>query len=200
MKTIEIIGYYRKSTGKSDSKRLRNKGNVPCILYGDKKQIYFYSPIVLFKDIIYSFEVNFVNLNIEGNIYKCILQDIQFHPVSETILHADFLKLSDDKKLKMNIPIKLFGKIKSVSEGGGTLVQKMKTLKVLAYPKNVPSSIDLNVDNLIIGNSIKVKDIKKDKFEILNFNLLSVILITKPPRSLKAKSNEEAKDKNEKKK
>ena len=101
MKTIEIIGYKRANLGKNESKKLREEGNVPSVVYGGKEQIHFHSPMILFRDLIYTPGANFVKLNIEGKIKNAILQDIQFHPVSEIILHADFLELSENKKIKM---------------------------------------------------------------------------------------------------
>jgi len=109
METIEIIGYKRANLGKQNSKKLREEGNVPCVVYGGKEQIHFHSPMILFRDLVYTPGANFVKLNIEGVEKDAILQDIQFHPVSETILHADFLELQDDKKVKMEIPVKIIG-------------------------------------------------------------------------------------------
>ena len=101
MKTIEIIGYQRANLGKVESARLREEGNVPCVLYGGESQVHFYAPMILFRDLVYTNEAHFVHLNIEGAESQAILQEIQFHPVSEVILHADFLLISEDKKIKM---------------------------------------------------------------------------------------------------
>ena len=109
MKTVEIIGYNRANLGKSESKKLRAEGSVPSVLYGGKEQIHFHSPMILFRDLVYTPEARFVNLNIEGHQTKAVLQDIQFHPVSEVILHADFLELFDDKPVTMDIPLRTVG-------------------------------------------------------------------------------------------
>ena len=100
MKTVEIIGYKRANLGKTESKKLRSDSFVPCVVYGGKEQIHFSAPMILFRDLVYTPEARFVELNIEGKITKAILQDIQFHPVSEVILHADFLELFDEKSIK----------------------------------------------------------------------------------------------------
>jgi len=89
MRTIEIIGYKRANLGKAEAKRLRAESNVPCVLYGGKEQIHFYAPMILFRELVYTPEAAYVKLNIEGDEYSAILQDIQFHPVNEIILHAD---------------------------------------------------------------------------------------------------------------
>ena len=107
MKTLEIIGYKRANLGKAESSRLRAEGNVPCVLYGGKVQIHFYAPMILFRSLVYTDEAHFVHLNIEGLEFQAILQDIQFHPVSEVILHADFLELLEGKPVKMDIQVKL---------------------------------------------------------------------------------------------
>ena len=93
MKTVEIIGYKRANLGKAESKRLREEGFVPCVMYGGEEQIHFYSPAILFRDVVYTADAHFVELNIEGDIHRAILQDIQFHPVSEALVHLDFLEI-----------------------------------------------------------------------------------------------------------
>jgi large subunit ribosomal protein L25 len=99
MKTIEIVGYKRANLGKSQSQQLRNEGYVPCVVYGGTEQVHFYAPMILFRDLVYTNEAHFVHLNIEGEESQAILQEIQFHPVSEIILHADFLKITEDRKI-----------------------------------------------------------------------------------------------------
>ena len=90
MKTIEIIGYKRANLGKTEAKKLRQAANAPCVLYGGEEQIHFHTPMALLRDLVYTSNAHFVRLHIEGQAYPCILQDIQFHPVSEMILHVDF--------------------------------------------------------------------------------------------------------------
>src|SRR5690606_36903776 len=112
----EIIGYRRANLGKAESRKLREEGQVPCVLYGGDEQIHFYSPMILFRELVYTNEAHFVHLNIEGVEAKAILQEVQFHPVSEIILHADFLLISDDRKIKMSIPARLVGQSPGVSK------------------------------------------------------------------------------------
>ena len=135
METIEIIGYKRANLGKQNSKKLREEGNVPCVVYGGKEQIHFHSPMILFRDLVYTPGANFVKLNIEGVEKDAILQDIQFHPVSETILHADFLELQDDKKVKMEIPVKIIGNSPGVQQGGKILM-RIRKLSLMAINDN----------------------------------------------------------------
>ena len=190
MKTIEVIGYKRANLGKSEAKKLRSEANVPCVLYGGDKQIHFYAPMILFRELIYTRDAHFVHLNIEGEEFEAIIQDIQFHPVSEIILHADFLQLFEGKKIKMNIPVKLVGQSPAVTEGG-VLIHKRRMLSVLALPKNMPSHIDVDISNLLFHHSIKVQDVEPADYEILDTKIASIAVV-EIPRARKAAEEEEA--------
>lgn len=179
MKTLEIIGYNRANLGKSESKKLKDEGNVPCVIYGGEEQVHFYAPMILFRHLVYSPEVFFVNLNIEGRIFKCILQDIQFHPVSEMILHADFMELHDNKEIKMNIPVTFFGDSPGI-RAGGKLMINTRTLVINALPKDMPASIDLDISEIELGTTIKVKEVETDHFEIMNSPQVSIASISIP--------------------
>ena len=159
MKTIEIIGYHRANLGKSAAENIRQEGNIPCVLYGGGEQVHFFSPVILFRDLVYTNEAHFVHLNIEGDECQAILQEIQFHPVSEIILHADFLRISEDRKIKMAIPLRLVGQAPGVAKGG-TLVRKRATLSVIAFPKDMPDHIDVDCSTLDFHHAVKVSDVK----------------------------------------
>ncbi|WPP50564.1 50S ribosomal protein L25/general stress protein Ctc [Catalinimonas niigatensis] len=189
MKTVEIIGYKRANLGKKESKRLRAEGNVPCVVYGNDEQIHFYAPMILFRPLVYTPEAHMVDLNIEGEHKKCILQDIQFHPVNEIIVHADFLELQEKKPIKMEIPLHLVGNAPGVSKGG-TLMFKRRALKLKALPKNMPEHIDVNISKLDFGKAIKVADVKSENFEILDNPAVSIAVI-EVPRALRGKTAEE---------
>jgi large subunit ribosomal protein L25 len=167
MKTVEIIGYKRANLGKTDSQKLRDEGLVPCVLYGGDGQVHFQSPMILFRDLVYTNEAHFVHVNIEGEESKAILQEVQFHPVSEIILHADFLKISDDRKVKMSIPTRLVGQAPGVSKGGA-LVRKRAALKVYGFPKDMPDHIDVDVSELDFHHAVKVGDMKLPGLEFLD--------------------------------
>ena len=190
MKTIEIIGYKRANLGKNESKKLRDEGNVPSVVYGGKEQIHFHSPMILFRDLVYTPGANFVKLNIEGEIKNAILQDIQFHPVSEIILHADFLELSENKKIKMEIPVKFLGDAPGVLQGGKILT-RIRKLSILAYPKNMPEFIEIDISHLELGKSIKVEDILSEQYEILNSPLVSVVSVNIPRVTIEEEIEEE---------
>ena len=189
MKTLEIIGYKRANLGKADSKRLREDGNVPCVLYGGDEPIHFYAPMILFRDLVYTQDAHYVNIDVEGQQFNAILQDIQFHPVSEVILHADFLQLFEGKNITMDIPVNLTGTSKGVVNGG-ILVHKRRTLKVLSLPKNMPSHIDVDITDLDFHHSVKVQDVASENFEILDTKIASIAVV-EVPRALKAADAED---------
>jgi len=189
MKTLEIIGYKRANLGKSESKRLRREGLVPCVMYGGKEQRHFSVPMILFRDIVYTPNVCFIDLSIEGEEYQCILQDAQFHAVSEIILHADFLELFEGKPVRMDIPVRLVGTSPGVVNGG-TLVHKRRTISVMALPKNMPEFVNVDISNLDFHKSIKVGQIDTENYEILDPDQASIAVV-EVPRALRAALEEE---------
>ena len=190
MKTVEIIGYRRANLGKSASQDLREEGLVPCVLYGGNEQIHFYSPMILFRDLVYTNEAHFVHFNIEGEEGQAILQEVQFHPVSEIILHADFLRIGEDRKIKMNIPIRFTGIAKGLSKGG-TLVGKRNSLKVYGFPKDMPDHIDVDVTELDFHHAVKVGDMKIANLEFLDPKQASIAVV-EVPRAAKMAAEEAA--------
>jgi large subunit ribosomal protein L25 len=190
MKTVEIIGYRRANLGKADSQRLRDEGLVPCVLYGGNEQIHFYTPMILFRELVYTNEAHFVHLNIEGEEVQAILQEVQFHPVSEIILHADFLRIAEDRKIKMNIPIRLIGQAPGVAKGG-TLVKKRSSLKVYAFPKDMPDHIDIDVSELDFHHAVKVSNIDIEGLEFMDPDQASIAVV-EVPRAAKMAADEAA--------
>jgi len=184
MRTVEIIGYKRANLGKAEAKRLRAESNVPCVLYGGKEQIHFYAPMILFRELVYTPEAAFVKLNIEGDEYSAIIQDVQFHPVNEILLHADFLQLSEDKPIKMDIPVKFEGNAPGVVQGGKLMV-KVGRVRIKALPANMPESITMDISGLDLGKSLKVGNIDATNFELLN-NPRVTIATVDIPRALKS--------------
>jgi large subunit ribosomal protein L25 len=183
MKTVEIIGYRRANLGKTGSQKLRDEGLVPCVLYGGAEQIHFYSPMILFREVVYTNEAHFVHLNVEGEECKAILQEVQFHPVSEIILHADFLRITEDRKVKMSIPIRLVGEAPGVGKGGA-LVRKRATLKVYGFPKDMPDHIDVDVSTLDFHHAIKVSDMKMANLDFMD-PMHASIAVVEVPRAAK---------------
>ena len=146
--------------------------------------------MILFRDLVYTPGANFVKLNIEGEEKDAILQDIQFHPVSEIILHADFLELDDNKKVKMEIPVKAIGNSPGVQQGGKILM-RIRKLSVMAYPKNMPSFVEVDISELELGKSVKVEELLNDQYDILNSPLVSVVSVNVPRVKIEVEEEEE---------
>jgi len=185
MKTLEIIGYKRANLGKKASSDLRLDGYAPCVLYGGKDQVHFYSPMILFKELLYTPNVYQVDLNIEGDHYKAILQDAQFHPVNEVILHVDFLELQEGKPVKMEVPLRFTGIAPGVQKGG-KLVSKLRKLAIKALPSDVPDYISVDISTLDLGKSIKTGEVQAEGFTILS-NPNIPIATVEIPRALRGK-------------
>ncbi len=179
MKTVEIIGYRRANLGKSSAQQIREEGSVPCVLYGGDEQVHFYAPMILFRDLVYTNEAHFVHLNIEGEECQAILQEVQFHPVSEILLHADFLRITEGRKIRMEIPTRLVGKAPGVDKGG-TLVRKRATLKVSAFPKDMPDHIDVDCSHLDFHRAVKVGDMVMANLEFLDPHQASIAVVEVP--------------------
>lgn len=178
MKSIAISGSPRENVGKRDAKELRYEGKVPAVLYGGKEQIHFAIDAPALRDLVYTPEVNFAELSIDGKKYNAVMQDIQFHPLTEKIIHIDFLQLFDDKKVTIEIPVKLTGTSPGVKMGG-KLVQKLRKLKVNALPKNMPQEVEVSIAPLEVGKSVRVRDLKPEGYAITNVaedTIVSVIM------------------------
>jgi large subunit ribosomal protein L25 len=176
MKTIEIKGSFRTELGKKSSKQIRKTGNVPCVIYGKEKNIHFQAHENSFKGLIYTPEAHLVKLIIEDQEYRAVLKDIQFHPVKDNILHADFIEVFDNKPVIINIPIKVTGDSAGVI-AGGKLVIKRRNLKVKGLAIDLPESLLVDITNLKIHESTKVGDLSYEKIELLDPKNLMVLTI-----------------------
>jgi len=184
MKKTEIVGYNRANLGRQASQELRGQGMVPCVLYGGTDQVSFYAPAYLFRDLLFTPDVYEVSINIEGKIYTGILQDSQYHPTNDQIIHADFLEITPDKVIKVEVPIKLDGP----SEGqkkGGKLVQKMQKLRLQGPAKNIPDYINVDIKDLDLGKSIKVASIAEIEGVKILDSASNPVAIISIPRSLR---------------
>ena len=167
MKSITIKGSQRESVGKVATKALRNAGKVPCVLYGGDKPLHFSADEISFKNLVYTANVYTATIELDGAKYHAILQDIQFHPVSDRILHVDFYQLFDDKLVTMNIPVRLVGTSPGVINGG-SLRFAMRKLSVRALPADLPDFINADISKLKIGSKLIVTELANDKFTILH--------------------------------
>ena len=168
MKSITIKGSKRESVGKVATKALRNAGQVPCVLYGGGEALHFAAPELGFSKLVYTPNAHTVVLELEGGEkINAILQDIQFHPLSDSILHADFYRLFDDKEVTMEIPVRLTGNSRGV-RNGGTLRIVNRKLRVKALPANLPDFIEADITEMRIGNKMYIGTIAQDNFKIMH--------------------------------
>ncbi|HLG35298.1 MAG TPA: 50S ribosomal protein L25/general stress protein Ctc [Bacteroidia bacterium] len=180
MKSISIEATKRTVGTKQAVKLLRTEGKIPCVLYGGKDVIHFTAPILSFRDLVYTPHVYTVDLSIDGEQRKAIMKEIQFHGVTDKILHIDFLELTAGKPVVMDIPLKFTGSAEGVREGG-ELRTKLRKLKVKALAENLPDEIELDVSKLNISEAIRVKDVKIKGCEILDLPN-NIITAVKMPR------------------
>jgi|ERR1700741_2899236 len=176
MKTVSLSGLLRANVGSKDAAELRAKGMVPCVLYGGKEQIHFYTDTRNFKDIIFTPMVSLVEIDVDGKKYPAVLQEAQYHRINDRLIHADFLQVFDDKPIVIEVPVKTVGASEGVKQGGKLMV-KMRKLRVKALAKNLPDTIDINIENLGIGKSVAVGDINIEGVEMLNAKNVTVVSV-----------------------
>ena len=167
MKLFELKGSKRESTGKKAAKAYRRESLIPCVLYGGEEVIHFTVTKDGVRKLIYTPEVQLVDLTIDRKKRKAILKEIQFHPVNDEVLHIDFLQIFEDKPVVVEIPIELSGLAEGV-KAGGKLSMEMRKLKVKGFYKNFPEKLIVNIEDLGLGKTIQVGDIHFDNLELLN--------------------------------
>ena len=158
MKTTQLSGSLRANVGKKDAASLRNAGMVPCVLYGQGEQTHFSVKEVAMNKIIFSPDVFLVELEIEGKKTKGIIREVQQHPVKDTIQHVDFYELDENKKVRVNLPVRTTGVAKGVLNGG-RLNMAFRTLSCYGLAKDIPEAIVLDISPIRIGQGIKISEI-----------------------------------------
>lgn len=194
MKSITIKGSERESVGKKASKALRNAGKVPCVIYGGDKPLHFSADELSFRDLVYTPNAHTVVVDLEGGKkFDAVLQDIQFHPVSDKILHVDFYQLFKDKEVTMDIPVKLSGSSPGVRNGGRLLFRKRK-LSIKALPDNLPDFFDVDISKLRIGGMIAVDTLLKDQYTILHPDSTVVVQVKAARNAVLTEEEEDEQD------
>ena len=167
MKSITIKGSQRESVGKAASKALRNAGQVPCVLYGGDNVLHFSAPDLAFKNIVYTPNVYTAAIELNGKTYDAILQDIQFDPVTDKIIHIDFYQLNKSKEITIEVPIQIEGTSPGIM-AGGTLRIVNRKLKVKALPDNLPDFVPVNISGLEMGNKLYVTKLAQENYKIMH--------------------------------
>jgi large subunit ribosomal protein L25 len=189
MKTVVVKGQKRETIGKKESKKLRSQEIIPAVLYGGDEVIHFAVPFSELRKVVYTPSNFLIELDIDGKTYKAMMQDIQWHPVDEAVLHIDFLKIHDDKLVKIDIPVKILGLAKGIT-AGGKLKINLRRLKVKALASDLPDSIDIDVTELGISESIKVGELALDNLDLLD-NKSNVVVGVVVTRAAVAEEEEE---------
>jgi large subunit ribosomal protein L25 len=191
MKTITIEGHLRTESGKKAARQIRSQENVPAVIYGGATEVNFYASAKAFKPLVYTSEFLIAEVSVDGKKYRCILKDLQFDKVSDSLLHVDLLELVDDKKVVATLPLKLVGVSVGV-KSGGKLVSKVKAVKVKAFPKDLREFIELDITNLELNANLRIEDIKVPNMEIMNSPRIPVASVVMT-RQLKQEESEAAK-------
>ena len=167
MKTIELKGTIRKDTGKKYSRQLRMEDKVPCVMYGGKENIHFSMPELSFKDIVYTPNVYHLKFEIDGNNHDAVIREVQYHPVTDKIIHADFKEYHPDQPVIINLPVKITGESIGL-KAGGKLRTRRRILKTRGLVKDFPESIEIDITDLDIGHTIRIEDLKIEGLEFLD--------------------------------
>ena len=195
METLKVEGKKRAEVGTKSAKSTRSEGNIPCVMYGQGDAVHFSVTPKSVKALVYTPDFKLAELNLDGNTHSAILKDIQFHPVTDQILHMDFLKLTNGVPVKVNIPLRTKGESEGVKLGG-KLIQQVRTILVKTKPENLVSELFVDISSLELGQSARVKDVEvSDDMEVMNPPATPVVAIEIPRalRSAAAAAEAEAK-------
>ena len=192
MKSVSISGSLRENVGKKDAKAQRSQGMIPCVIYGGKDQKMFVVDERQFKNLLYTPEVKYAEVNINGDVRKAIVQETQFHAITDRLLHVDFLEVVDGKPITIDLPLKVAGTSPGVLKGG-LLKKRVRKLKVRGLLENIPEEITADISTLDINDMTKVSDIHIDNLDIVD-NPNKVILQVVPTRGSAAATSEEAEE------
>ena len=192
MNSVSLSGSLRENVGKKDAKALRMNGQVPCVIYGNNiEQVKFSTDARSFKKILYTPETLIIDFEINGKVYHTILQDIQYHPVTDEVMHADFLDVNEDNPITVMLPIRTQGTCPGVMRGG-RMNMNLSKLKVRGYVNDLPDNIIVDVTKLQMNQAIKVKDLNLEKMQVLVAENTIVVDVKAPRNAAAEEETEEA--------
>jgi len=179
MKSVIINATEREDLGSKFARKLRKEGNVPCVVYGGEKPLHFYAPVLNYRDLVYTNVAKKAAITLNGETVEAVMQDIQFHPVTDQILHIDFMQLIPGKLITLEVPVFLTGSARGVLNGG-RLKHTLRKLSVRALPKDLPDSISVDITNLRIGQSVRIAEVRTGApYEILNLDKAVICSISR---------------------
>ena len=168
MEIVELTAEARTEVGKKGSKAIRNAKMIPCVIYGGDKVVHFSTTLNDIRGLVYTPEFKVAMVTVGSESFRCIVKDVQFHPLTDDILHMDFLQLVDGKSVKVEVPVRFTGTSPGI-KSGGSLVQKLRRVKIKTVPEKLVDQLTLDISNLELGHSIRVRDIESlEGVEILN--------------------------------
>ena len=195
MKSITINGSERESVGKSSTKALRNAGKVPCVLYGGEKPVHFSADEISFSKLVYTPNAHTVIISMDNKSeINAVIQDIQFHPVTEKILHVDFLQIFEDKEVTITVPVRFEGNAPGVRNQGGNLSKNKRKLSVRALPKDLPDFIKADISSLNLNDNITIADVSEETFKFLHPDNMVICQVKMSRASLSLSTDEEGEE------
>ena len=195
MKSITINGSKRESVGKSSTKALRNAGKIPCVLYGGEKPVHFSAEEISFSKLVYTPNAHTVIISMDNKSeINAVIQDIQFHPVTEKILHVDFLQIFEDKEVTITVPVRFEGNAPGVRNQGGNLSKNKRKLSVRALPKDLPDYIKADISSLNLNDNITIADVSEETFKFLHPDNMVICQVKMSRASLSLSTDEEGEE------
>ena len=193
MQSVTIKGTVRTDLGSKYAKSVRAEGHVPCVVYGGNEPIHFSAPILTFRDLVYTAEARVANIELDGKAIQAVIQDMQFHPLTDQLIHMDLIEVLDGKPVTIDVPVMMTGNARGV-RNGGKLKSVLRSLRIKGHINDLPSVIEHDITELRIGESVRVSDIKTGKpFDILNSEAAVVVTI-KMSRKAVADEEEESEE------
>ncbi|RLZ11648.1 50S ribosomal protein L25/general stress protein Ctc [Faecalibacter macacae] len=194
MKSITIQGVKRENVGKVATRALRNAEQVPCVIYGGSEPVAFSADEKAFKGLVYTPEAHTVTIELtDGTKFEAILQDIQFHPVTDRIIHADFYQLDENKPVTMEVPVRLVGRARGLV-AGGVLRFNMRKVKVRAIPANLPNEIEIDITPMRIGHKMYIESLKNENYTFAHPDNAVVVAIRTSRNAVKDADLDEDED------
>lgn len=191
MKTFELKAEARKELGKKSTKELRKEDRVPCVLYGNDHLVHFSLTQKELKDVVYTAASYLLKIEVDGTVYDAIIKDHQFHPVTDKLIHMDFLSISIDAPFEISVPVNIFGLSQGVLAGGKQQTN-MRSLRVKALAKDLPDSLDIDITEVDLGHSVKVGSLSYPNLELLDSSnaVVCAVKLTRAARGLASDGDE----------
>ncbi len=191
MQTIAIEGSLRTELGKKATKEIRREGKIPCVIYGGEKNIHFSAASGDFRHLIYTPDFKIAEINLDGKVVRAVIKSVQAHPVSDAIEHIDFVELVDGQRVKIEVPVKFVGVSPGIKKGGA-LMQKMRRVKIEVIPEHIIDELELDISNLELGHSSRVRDIKPVEGVTIMTQPATPVVSVEVPRALRSAAAKEA--------